>query len=479
MSYDQACDAILEDGGEAGEWARRVDERQLRRAYDRADDDVTEQSVAIAFRDLHEGQLLFNHDSSRWHVWDGACWRPDRTKRAFNFAVEACGTAVAGTNSKRNKSMLRASAANGVESIARADPVFAVTSDRFDQDPFLLGTPGGTVSLQTGELRLARQGDFITKLTAVSPISLDEFDAERDCPRFLAFLRDATGSDKELTLALQCWFGYNLTGDVREEQLAFIHGPGGSGKSTLINTVGDIVGDYCLNIPIETLTESRNEHHSTEIARLHGSRMAWASETQQGRAWNQKRITELTGGDMITARFMRQDFFSFKPQFKLTIVGNNQPSLRQVDAAIRRRFNVIPFRHPPQKADDTLKAQLRDEAPGILSWLIIGCLEWQKRGLRWPKVVTDYTREYLAEQDTFQQWLDERCEVNPSYADTTDNLFSSWSDFAWSRREDAGNKTQTFPDMMREHGFERAGKVNWARGWKGLRIKPDEDGGLI
>ena len=207
-------EAINEDEDAARHVADQSDrQRAIDRAWDRAPgpkDDVTEWSVAEAFRELYEGMLLHNHDTGQWHVWDETHWRPERTQLAFNFAAVACAEATAENKSARAKSMLRASSARGVEAFARADRVFVATSDRFDQDPFLLGTPTGTVDLLTGALRPARQGDYITKLTAVGP--------GEHCPLWLKFLNEATGSDAEMVRFLQQWFGYCLTGDTSAEE---------------------------------------------------------------------------------------------------------------------------------------------------------------------------------------------------------------------------------------------------------------------
>ena len=241
--------------------------------------------------------------------------------------------------------MAKAATAAAVERFAQADRAFAVTSAIWDRDPMLLGTPGGVVDLRTGELRPAAQGDFITKLTAVAPAET------ADCPLWLQFLKEATGDDEKLIRFLQQWAGYCLTGDTREHALLFVYGPGGNGKSVWLNTIAGILADYAKNAAMETFTASQNDRHPTDLAMLKGARMVCASETEEGRAWAEVRIKQLTGGDTISARFMRQDFFEFRPQFKLTVIGNHKPLLRNVDDAAKRRFNVVPFTRKPAKPD--------------------------------------------------------------------------------------------------------------------------------
>ena len=166
--------------------------------------------------------------------------------------------------------------------------------------------------------------------------------------------------------------GYALTGVTHEHALFFACGTGGNGKSTFLNAIASCVGDYHRAAPIETFTESNNDRHPTDLAGLRGARMVTAIETEEGRHWAESRIKTLTGGDKIAARFMRQDFFEYTPQFKLLIAGNHKPSLRSVDEAIRRRLHLIPFvvTIPPAERDAELPDKLESERPGILAWMI-------------------------------------------------------------------------------------------------------------
>ena len=173
----------------------------------------------------------------------------------------------------------------------------------------------------------------------------------------------------------------------------------------MLNTVSSILGDYATTATMDAGTVTGGERHTTDIAMLRGARLVTASETEEGRAWAEARIKQLTGRDPITARFMRQDNFTFRPAFKLMIVGNHKPTLHNVDEAARRRFNIVPFTRMPAKPDPKLDAKLRAEAPGILRWMIVGCRDWQANGLQRPQSVVEATEEYFSNQDTFGQWL--------------------------------------------------------------------------
>jgi putative DNA primase/helicase len=174
-------------------------------------------------------------------------------------------------------------------------------------------------------------------------------------------------------------------------------------------------------------TASKSDRHPTDLAMMRGARIVSSSETEEGRAWAETRIKQLTGGDTISARFMHQDFFKFRPQFKLVIIGNHKPTLRNVGVATQRRFNIVPFEHQPPVQDLDLETKLRKEAPGILRWLIDGCLDWRKNGLVRPPVVVKATSEYFAEQDTVNLWIADKCEMGGrNLSDTHAKLFESW-----------------------------------------------------
>lgn len=491
LSAEEIEADLRADDGPAGEWAARVDDRQIQRCiaravaaakeYDRRADrfndlmgeaidgfDLDEDGVIRAFTERYKDELLFDHHASKWFRFDGY-WRREETKLALHYARdESVKLADA-----KVKALKRVSTWEAVERGARSVREFSVTSGVWNRHKMLLGTPDGTVDLCTGKLRPGHPADRISRVTAVAPIP--DFKPERDCPRWLAFLDEALAGDKAAIRFLQQWGGYSLTGETNEQVLVFVYGPGGSGKGTAINTIGDILGDYAVNVGMETLTASKHDRHTTELARLRGARMARASETEKGRALAENRIKNLTGQDTITARFMRQDDFEFLPEFKLTIFGNNRPSLKDVDTAMRRRVIVLPFDHPPVRKDPELAEKLKSEWRGILSWLIVGCLDWQANGLVRPSVVEDATDAYFAEQDIFGQWLDERCETGPQFADTTDALWQSWSRYAYGLGEEPGSKNRTFPETLSQRGFRlvRDSAGIRGRGFKGLRVRDD------
>ncbi len=421
---------------------------------------VTEDSAALKFRDRYDGQLLFDHDVNAWFVWDGCCWRSDKTGLAFEHARQLIRE-LTENHSGRSKILAnRTGFASGVEKFARSDRAFAVIASEWDHDLFLLGTPEGTVNLCDGTLRPASPESRITKLTAVSPA------ATADCPVWLNFMNEATGSDEQLIRFLQQICGYALTGSVVEHGMAFVYGSGGNGKSVFINTVSGIMCDYASTAAMTTFTASGSDAHPTELARLKGARLVTASETEKGHAWAEAKIKALTGGDRIAARFMKQDFFEFIPQFKLIVVGNHKPTLTNVDDAMKRRINIIPFIRKPVNPDRQLEQKLMAEWPMILRWMIDGCLDWQKNGLVRPDSVIASTQAYFEDQDLLGQWLNDNCDAepdNPHKSDTVAALFAAWSAYATAAGETPGSK-KAFNEAMQSRGFHPA------RGGKGVRL---------
>lgn len=436
--------------------------------------DETEDGIALAFAAKHKDALRYCHHTGAWFAWTGQRWEREETKLAFSWAREMCRD----LNATKDAKIAKASTAGAVERFAQADRAFAVTSKLWDADTFLLGTPTGTVDLRTGELRPPHRFDFITKQTAVGP-------APRGAPHPLwsKFLTEATAGDVDLQRFLQQMAGYCLTGDTREHALFFVHGGGGNGKGVFLNTVAGIMADYATTAGMDTFTASKHDRHPTDLAMLKGARLVSASETEEGRAWAESRIKQMTGGDPITARFMRQDFFTFQPAFKLLIIGNHRPVLRNVDDAARRRFNIVPFTHKPAKPDRQLESKLRQEWPAILRWAIEGCLDWQQNGLVRPAIVTEATEGYFQEQDVFGQWFEEEVENTGKGSDfeSTGDLFISWRTYAEKAGEAYGSKKNLSSKLLRRGMTpDRRRDINGTleRGFRGVRLRaPDPQRG--
>ena len=431
-----------------------------------SNDIVTEDSAAVQFVEQHGENLRFCHSSGSWYRWNGILWVRDQTGLAFQWARELARKAAEDQDARKRYIIQKRTFASGVETFAKVDPQVAVTADHWDRDPWLLGTPGGTVDLRTGKTRKSERKDGITRITLVAP-------SANGCPRWLQFLRDATGNDEDLIRFLQQWFGYCLTGVTDEHALLFVYGDGGNGKSVFLNTIASILKDYAVTSAMETFTASNSDKHPTDLAMLHGARLVTASETEAGKAWAEARIKQMTGGDPITARFMRQNFFTYLPQFKLTIIGNHKLTLNNVDEAARRRINIVPFTRKPATPDPQLGEKLMAEAPAILQWMIEGCLDWQKNGLVRPACVIEATEEYFSDQEVFPRWLEEECITHPgpgaTIAEASSVLYRSWAEYARSLGAKPGTQAD-FKESMKRAGFTYR-QTNTRREFVGVQLK--------
>jgi len=427
----------------------------------------TDEALALRFADLHANDLRYVATWGRWLKWSGAYWQQDETLEAFDLVRAVCREASAACDNPKIAAILAsARTVAAVEKLAKSDRRLAATTEQWDAAPWLLNTPAGTVDLKTGRMRRHGPQDYITKATAVGPGG--------DCLIWLAFLDRVTGGDKDLTSFLQRMMGYGLTGDTSAHALFFAYGRGANGKSVCIDTVAGILKDYHATAPIETFTVSTTDRHPTDLARLRGARLVTATETEEGRRWAESRVKSLTGGDRIAARFMRQDFFEFTPQFKLLIAGNHKPGLRSVDEAIRRRFHLVPFAVtiPAAERDLQLREKLRAEWPGILKWMIAGCLAWQHEGLAPPSAVLDATAAYMEAEDATAAWIDECCSREPQAWTSSSELFASWKAWADRTGEFAGT-AKRFSQNLETRGIQPF-RVKTGRGFQGLALlRPD------
>jgi putative DNA primase/helicase len=434
--------------------------------------EFSDDALALIFAQQRGVDWRYVDGWGRWHNWDGAHWRFDDTLLVHDIILGSVCRAQALKAEFLNKknvprSLASAKTMQSVERIARGHRTIAATVDQWDADRWLLGTPAGTVDLRAGKMRQARREDYITRLTAVAP-------SRSPCPLWLAFLERVTGGDADLQGFLQRMAGYALTGVTIEHALFFFYGTGSNGKGTFINTLAGILGGYSSVASMDTFIASYNERHSTDLAMLRGARLVSAQETEEGRRWAEAKLKALTGGDPVTARFMRQDNFTYTPQFKLIIAGNHKPALRNVDPAMRRRFNLVPFTETiaDGEIDRGFAMKLRQEWPAILAWAIEGCLLWQRYGLDQPVSVRAATDDYFVAEDSFARWLEEECVLrpdDPKFRDPSQALWKSWSQWCSENGEQPGSQ-RSLSERLAARGFQpyRTGKE---RGFCGISAR--------
>ena len=414
---------------------------------------LTEDELALEFTRRHAAELRYVALWGGWLHWDGQRWQREQTARVFDLARNVCRAAGEGlADAKLRARIMSASTRAAVENMARSDRRHAATVGQWDSHQALLGTPEGTVDLRTGALRPPTPSNYITKVTAVAPAP-----AGTAAPIWQAFLERIFRHDLELIPFVHRALGYSLLGEIKDHVLLFCWGPGGNGKGVLLNTVSRILGDYAAVAPGDLLLVTQSERHPCDVAMLRGSRFVTAQELAAGRAWDEPKLKGLTGGDPITARFMRQDFFTYEPQFTLWVAGNHKPSFRGVDEAIRRRVLLLPFTQVISAAerDPDLSEKLKAEWPAILRLMIDGCLAYQREGLNPPASALAATKSYLDGEDTLGQWLEERCVVQPRIDWTSlKTLYADWSAWSLERGQRPGT-ARSLSKALDERGIER------------------------
>jgi len=427
----------------------------------------SDDAIANQFSEQHKDDLR-HVDQWGWLEWTGQRWRRipdvnvmDHARFISRSVAQEC------THEPLARSVASAKTVAAIVRLASGDERHRSDVEQWDRDLWLFNTPGGTIDLHTGQLRPHRREDYITKMANATPRGA--------CPKWITFLKRITNNSDELQAYLQRLAGYALCGDPREECLDFFYGSGGNGKGTYLAALEYVFGEYATSAGKETFAESKNEKHLCGIAKLAGARLVVSNEVDEGQRWDEARIKELTGRGPVDARFMRQDLFSFLPQFTLIIAGNHKPSLKAVDEAIRRRFHLVPFTVtiPTNERNESLKKELCAEADGILDWAVTGCLEWQKQKLNPPEMVLTATAEYLEGEDTLQMWLDECCLTgHEGYEEPIALLAESCRQWKQERGERPFGR-KTFTDKLTDRGFVRKRDKT---GWKmaGLRLTDEE-----
>ncbi len=287
--------------------------------------------------------------------------------------------------------------------LAKTDPVVVVRPENLDTHPYLLNVANGTVDLKTGKLRPHDRADLLTKIAPV------DYDPAAGCGEWEKFLARVL-PDADVRAYLQKAVGYSLTGSISEQKMFIAHGPGANGKSTFLELLATMLGDYGQSAPMDTfIVKKHGGGIPHDVARMVGARFISTVEANEGVRFNESLVKQLTGGDRISARFLYQEFFDFTPTHKLWLSVNHKPEVRGTDHAIWRRLVLLPFDVVILEAerDARLGEKLRAELPGILAWAVRGCLAWQADGLKAPDTMVRAAAEYKEENDTIATFIED------------------------------------------------------------------------
>lgn len=456
----------------------------------------------------HANALRYVGSWGKWLDWDGKRWSIDSVGRAEHRAKEtvqgmysgiareihSARAALERAEASADESLVTlhkdrmkatgdmfawalkshdASKIRAAVQLAKSAPELAVTHEQLDADPWALNVSNGRIDLRTGRLHPHSPSDLITKLAAVA------YDPTAVCPTWERFLSQAMGGNDALLSFVRRMTGYALTGVIREHVLGFLFGSGANGKSTYINTMHSMLGDYATRAPRGLLFTQFGSKHETELTTLFGARMVSCSEVDEAATFDEALVKDLTGGDPITARRMREDHWTFTPSHKLFLAGNHKPRVKGADEGIWRRIRLIPWTVTiaPEHRDTSLPDKLRAEMPGILAWAVRGCLEWQERGLGEPVEVTQATAAYRDESDPMREFFDLHCVFESDAKTPRRHIRERYVEYC----KDVGSEplgAKRFAEGLRRHGVldgvvKYGGKV--MDGWRGVRLATDSE----
>ena len=471
------CQDVIDEFADPEDIDDTPDDKNAPRPGDLGGSATTDEANAKRFVAQHGTKLRYVKKWGTWLVWDGMRWAEEEVDLTRAMARETArriySEAMTATSDKEAEALAKwaraSSSADRMEKMVRVaswDPAVMTRPKEFDREPWELNTPGGILDLKTGIVRAHAPSAMHTKLTATAV-------QEGNPIRWLRFLDEIFDGDRELMDWVQRLLGYSLMGTVREHVLAICWGSGANGKSTLLEVVQGVLGEYAAPADPTLLLAKRSDAHPAGIADLRGLRLVTCQETDEGRSLDEATVKNLTGGTERKARFMRGNFFSYTPSDTIWLATNHRPMIRNNDNGIWRRVKLIPFtvEIPVDRQNPELKAELlATEGPQILAWLVTGCLRYQAEGLGTAKAVETATERYRAEMDTIGEFIKDRCTVDGSAKVSASELFSEFT--AWAQ----DNKvrlmdSRRFSHEMADRGFDevrrRDGKV-----FLGIKVTP-------
>jgi putative DNA primase/helicase len=323
----------------------------------------------------------------------------------------------------------------------------------------------GTIDLRTGEIRGHNPDDLITRIANV------DYDKNADCPAWKKFIMEIMNYNTDLIRFIQNAAGWAVTGDTSEQTMFILFGTGANGKSTFLNTIMNLLGDYAIATPTETFMRKSGDQITNDTARLRGTRFVTTTEAEHGRRLSEPLIKQITGNDRMTARFLYGEFFNFTPTFKIWMATNHKPVIKGTDHGIWRRIKLIPFttRIEEENQDKHLEEKLMREGSGILNWLIEGARRWCKEGLKTPNIIISATAEYRAEMDVIGNFIKERCVQKDGVSIKARELFKCYQDWCDDNNEHAVSE-RFFGLRLKEMGFEQR-RSNDGRNWQGVQLR--------
>lgn len=416
---------------------------------------------------------------NRWLVWDGKRWcidqsgeverRAKATALAIRDEAKYCAEDYAQHVIRHCNRSQSAGAIAAMIQLARTESEIPVLPQDLDAIPMLLNCANGTVDLMTGELRQHDPENLLTKMIEI------DYSPDAKAPTWSAFLSKITNGNRDYMAYLQKVIGYALTGTVKEKAIFILYGSGNTGKTTKLEAIRFVLGDYAGQIPIDSLLKKPNSGIPNDIAQLQGKRFITCSEAPAGRGLDEAKVKYLTGGGNVQARPLYGEYFEFDPTFKIFIDSNYKPSINADDGAMWNRIKLLPFTEviPVTEIDKNLRHKLQMEAAGILAWAVQGCLDWQSTGLHEPDVVrqatSDYQRDCVPLSDSVQNFILSSCERGFEFVESTGDLYNAYAAWCYTNGQTALGK-EVFGKRLKDQPGLSPSKKQGDRGWKGIRL---------
>ena len=437
----------------------------------------TDSTNAARLLKEHGRNIRYFPSWKKWLVWNGTHWETDeggsmvhekglKTVRNlydellktydYRERIEIENFAKISESFRRREAMIKT---------AQLIKELNIRADDLDRNPWLLNVRNGTIDVMSVEFKEHHQEDMITKLANV------DYDPAADCPLWKNFIREIMDYKTDIINFLQTAAGLSLTGDNSEQVMFILYGSGANGKTTFLNTLMYILGDYAIATPTETFMKKAGDQNTNDIARLRGTRFVTTTEAEQGRRLSEPIIKKITGNDQMTARFLYGEYFNFTPTFKIFMATNHKPVIKGTDYGIWRRIRLIPFttRIDEDKQDKHLEMKLKNEASGILNWLLEGTARWKREGLKAPASILNATDEYRGEMDVIGNFLKECCVHGKERTIRIRELYKAYGDWCDENNEHPVSE-RFFSMRLKEIGFTQ-GRTAEARYWNGLGLR--------
>ncbi len=438
---------------------------------------LTDLGNTYRFISRHGDDVRYIQSFDRWYYWDKKVWRRDysgNVDRMVRDTVRRIPSDAAEIDDKHDRAdLLRwaiqsesSARIRAIVELSKAEPPVAILDTDLDADGWLLNCQNGVVDLRTGQIRPHHRSLLMTRIVPT------DYDPDAKCPLWLSFLERIMAGDQDVIGFLQRAFGYTLTADLSEQCLFFLHGRGSNGKSTFLTVLDHLMREYGTRIRSDSIMRKHNDNNiPNDIAALFGTRCCTVGEIQEGAKLSEALIKDMTGGDRMTARFLRAEFFTFDPTHKLWIAGNHKPEIRGTDNGIWRRVKFIPFdiQISDAEKDTELPGKLKAEAAGIFAWAIRGCLEWQKNGLRPPEKVVAATSEYRVSMDVVGRFIAECCVTGNAYKVTKAELYTRYKSWCDTANEYAVSKRKLGESLIERSCQSRRGTAG-AEYWTGIGL---------